>query len=104
MNVKYSHFTDETYNKMVDEANEITELDARYEAFAKCEAYALEHALIVPGFVNGVEWQVTKVNDYSKPYAKYGIANRKMKYWETKAEAYTADEYKTLAEKAAKAN
>lgn len=104
MNVKYSHFTDETYNKMVDEANEIIDLDARYEAFAACEAYALEHALIVPGYVNGVEWQVTKVNDYSKPYAKYGIANRKMKYWETKAEAYTADEYKTLAEKAAKSN
>lgn len=97
MNKVLSHMNDETYNKMVDDANQIVDLDERYAAFAKCEQYALEHALIVPGYTNGVEWEVTKVNDYSKPYAKYGIANRKYKFWETKAEAYTAEEYEELA-------
>lgn len=100
MNSQYSHMSDPTFDQMIVEANAITDIDARYEAFAEAEAYALEHALIVPGYVNGVEWEVTRINDYSKPYAKYGVANRKIKYWEKQADAYTAEEYEALAAQA----
>lgn len=101
MNGRNMHSTDEKLNELVTKANEIVDLDERYAAFAEAEAYALENAIAIPVYYNGVEWEVTKVNEYSKPYAQYGCANRKYKGWETKTEAYTSEEYAEF-EKAAK--
>ena len=106
MNPAYSHMTTENcpelaeLNNMVEAANKIVDLDDRYMAFAEAEAYALEHALVIPGYaIAGNEWIVTKVNQYSVPNPKYGSAHKKYKYWEAKAEAYTAEDMKALKEK-----
>lgn len=96
MNNNLSHLTDEKFDEMVMKANDIVDLDERYHAFAAAEAYLLENAYVVPLYTGGHEIQVTKVNDYSKPDAKYGIANKKIKYWEAKSEAYTTEEYEKL--------
>ncbi len=57
---RYKEFT-----RLVNEANAITgDLDKRFEAFADAEAYMLEHALIIPIYVN-IPWQLTHMNAYS---------------------------------------
>ena len=72
---------------MVNDAKDIVDdLDARYEAFAQAEAFLLQHALTWPEYYENT-WQLTKINDYSKINALYGIQNYTYKNWETSTEA-----------------
>ena len=80
------------YTKMVEEANEITDdLDARYAAYAKAEAYMLDHVLVLPCNY-GIGWALGKVDNDSKMNAMFGIQNNKMKNWETNANGYTSED------------
>ena len=80
------------FAKMVDEADAITDnMDERYKAFAKAEAYFLQHALTIPCNY-GIGWCLTKIDNDSKVQAQYGIQNEKMKNWETNTEGYTSEE------------
>ena len=89
----YDEFTD-----LVWAANEITDdLDARYEAYAQAEAYMLQHALTVPAYYN-ITWELTRVNDYSKINAMFGIQNRKFINWETNSAGYTTADYEAFSE------
>ncbi len=79
------------YTKMVEEANEITDdLDARYAAYAKAEAYMLDHVLVLPCNY-GIGWALGKVDNDSKMNAMFGIQNNKMKNWETNMDGYTSE-------------
>lgn len=94
--------TYEEFTRLVDAANAIKDdTDARYEAYAEAEVYMLQHALSVPMNYE-VSWQLTRVNDYTKSNAMYGIQNYLYKNWETSVDAYTTEEYKALAEEASK--
>ncbi len=85
--------TYEEYTAMVAEGRDITtDLDARYDAFAKAEAYFVAHALTIPCYID-VSWQLTKVNDYTKIYAAYGISAYRYENWETSTELYTTADY-----------
>ncbi len=102
MNPMYSHMSSKelpelaTLNEMVENANKIVDHNERLNAFAKAEAYAIDHVLIIPGYaIGGNEWEVSKVNPYSVPNPKYGAA-KKYKYWETQADAYTAEQIEAL--------
>ena len=89
---QYKEFT-----RLVDEAAAINDnLDARYMAFAEAEAYMIEHALVIPLYVN-IAWQLTTVNDYSKIYAAYGIQNNRYVNWETNKDGYTTEDYVNFA-------
>ena len=80
------------FTAMVNEAKAITtDLDARYDAFAKAEACMINHALVVPLYYN-VEWQLTKINNYSKVYSAYGSQTQRYVNWETSTEALTTAE------------
>ena len=86
------------FSSLVEQADAIhDDLDARYKAFAKAEAYMIQHALTVPNYYN-IGWMLTKVNPYSKMKAMYGIQNNKMKNWETNADGYTAEQVAALKE------
>lgn len=86
------------FTRLVDEASAINDdLDARYKAFAKAEAYMIQHALCFPHYYD-VGWCLTKVNPYSKINAMYGCVNGKMKNWETNSEGYTTEEMEAIAE------
>ncbi len=77
------------FTKMVEEANKIyDDLDARYAAYAKAEAYMIQHGLVIPAYYN-VPWCLTKINVYSKMNAMFGAQNEKMKNWETNSNGYT---------------
>ena len=84
------------FTRLVNEAKAITnDLDARYAAFAKAEAYMIEHALVIP-WNYSVVWQLTKVNNYSKIFTAYGVQSQRYVNWETSTEPYTAEEYKAF--------
>ncbi len=86
------------YTSLVEQANAIhDDLDERYAAYAKAEAYLLDHVLVLPLNYN-VSWCMTKINPYSKMNAMYGSINEKMKNWETKKDGYTTEEMKQIAE------
>lgn len=89
--------TYEEFTRMVNEAKAITDdTDARYAAFAKAEAYMLNHALVIPCMYS-VSWQLTCVNDYTKNYTAYGIQAERYVNWETNDEVYTTEEYAEFA-------
>jgi len=84
------------FTRLTNEAKAITDnLDARYEAFAKAEAYMIEHALVIP-WNYSVVWELTKVNNYSKIFTAYGVQAERYVNWETSTEPYTAEEYKAF--------
>ena len=76
---------------MVEEADKITDnLDERYAAYAKAEAYLLDHVLVLPCNY-GIGWALSKVDNDSKMRAMFGIQDDKMKNWETNMDGYTSE-------------
>ena len=87
----------EQYTDLVNAANAIVnDTDARYEAFAKAEAYLLENVLVSPAYYD-IAWSLTHANEYSKINAMYGGCNYKAVNWETSEEAYTTVQYEQFA-------
>ena len=91
---EYKEFT-----KLVEEADAITtDLDARYKAYAKAEAYMLDNAFVVPAmYSQGVA--LGKIDNTSKMNAMFGIQNEKLKNLRTNANGYTTKEAADLQEK-----
>ena len=87
----YKKFTD-----MVNTAKAITDdLDARYAAFAKAEAFWIQHALTIPWSYE-VTWKVTSINEYSKIYTAYGNQSERYVNWETNSDLYTTEDYEAF--------
>lgn len=87
----YKEFTD-----MVNTAKAITDdLDARYAAFAKAEAFWIQHALTIPWSYE-VTWKVTSINEYSKIYTAYGNQSERYVNWETNSDLYTTEDYEAF--------
>lgn len=81
------------FSELAEKAGEIYEdTDARYEAYADAEVFLLNHALTIPMNYE-IQWQLTKINDYTKMNAMYGAQNYTYKNWATSAEAYTTEQY-----------
>lgn len=87
----YKEFTD-----MVNTAKAITDdLDARYAAFAKAEAFWIQHALTIPWSYEET-WKVTSINEYSKIYTAYGNQSERYVNWETNSDLYTTEDYEAF--------
>ena len=87
----YKEFTD-----MVNTAKAITDdLDARYAAFAKAEAFWIQPALTIPWSYE-VTWKVTSINEYSKIYTAYGNQSERYVNWETNSDLYTTEDYEAF--------
>ena len=92
--------TYQEFTELVEAADAITtDLDARYAAYAKAEAYLLDHVLVMPCNYS-IGWCLSKVDNDSKIYAMYGSQNEKMKNWDTHVDGYTSEE-KGVAEQIA---
>ena len=84
------------FTELVNAAKAITDdLDARYAAFAKAEAYMLQHALVIPWRYE-VTWKVTSINEYSKIYTAYGNQGERYVNWETNSDLYTTEDYEAI--------
>ena len=87
----------EQFTDLVNAANAIVDdTDARYEAFAKAEAYMINNSLSVPCYYD-VRWCLTHVNEYTKINAMFGPCNFKYVNWETSEDAYTTAQYEEFA-------
>ena len=90
--------TYKTFTQMVQNADAICDdPDARYDAYAKAEAYMISNVLVIPHSYD-VRWCLTKINPYSQKYSMFGCQNNKMKNWETKKAGYTTEEVAALKE------
>ena len=84
------------FTALAEEAKAINDdMDARYQACAKAEAYLISHALVLPAY-HSSSWCLTKINPYSKIHAPFGGLNEKMKNWETNADGYTTAEIEAI--------
>jgi len=84
------------YQALLDAADAITDdLDKRYEAYAKAEAYLLDNALFVPVQTQGgaVNYRVSRVVPFTRSYAIAGISSYKFKNMIIQKDPITADEY-----------
>ena len=87
----------EQFTDLVSAANAIVDdTDARYEAFAKAEAYMINNSLAVPCYYD-VRWCLTHVNEYTKINAMFGPCNFKYVNWETSEDAYNTAQYEEFA-------
>ena len=82
------------YYDLVKAAKEITgDTAARYEAFAKAEAYIIERAYIIPfGYGNG-GYTASRVNPFTTQYAPFGISNYRYKGTKLVDEPMDTDAY-----------
>ena len=63
------------YVDMVNAAKAITsDMDARYEAFAKAEAFLLEHGFALPIHTSSRSYQMSNLSPFESQYAPFGVA------------------------------
>ena len=63
------------YTDMVNAAKAITnDMDARFEAFAKAEAFLLEHGFALPIHTSSRSYQMSNLNVFESQYAPFGVA------------------------------
>ncbi len=68
------------YQALVAEAKAITnDMDARYEAFAKAEAFLLDHAFAAPIHISSRSYQMCNLNVFEGQYASFGMASLRYK-------------------------
>lgn len=88
--------TVEEYFTLVEAAKEITGVDQeaeRFEAFAKAEAYLIDHALAVPYGVSTKSYIVNKLNVFESQYSPSGVANFRYKGMKLYSDFISMDEY-----------
>lgn len=82
------------YQKLLDEAEAITEdLDARYEAYAKAQAFLQDLAIALPMHNQKSNVRVTRVVPFSTPFAYAGPHDSRYKYMKVQKEPVTKEQY-----------
>ena len=80
------------FTRLLEEADNIVDdMDKRYAAFAKAEAYMLEHALVFPCYYQ-IGWCLSKVDNDTKMQPMFGSVGEKMKNWGSNVNGYTSEE------------
>ena len=98
----------EEYYALVDAAKAITnDIKARYEAFAKAEAYLIEHAFVMPFGHGSGGYTASLLDPFSGPMAPFGISTDRYKgqykletYMDTDAYYDAYDAYMEARDKA----
>ena len=68
------------YQQLVADAKAITsDMEARYAAFAKAEAFLLDHAFAIPFSISNRSYQMCNLNIFEGQYASFGMANLRYK-------------------------
>ena len=87
-----SGFTE--YERLYKEADAITDdLDARYAAFAKADAYLVAKALMVPSQMQARGYVVSRIVPFTKSYSNTGISEYKYKFMKVQEEIVTKEQY-----------
>ncbi len=91
-----SHFKLEAFDRLVEEADQIVDLDERYKAFAKAETYLLEHAYYVPLYISGGTYELTTLNEFTRMHSQVGIDHFKYKGMQAFETPVTTSQYEAL--------
>lgn len=84
----------EAYYALIAEAMMVTDdLQARYEAFAKAEAYLIENAVIVPFGYGSGGYVAARYDPFERQYASFGISNYRFKGLSRLDHPMNTDEY-----------
>lgn len=84
----------EEYQKLLEEANAITDdLNKRYEAYAKAEAWLTDNALEIPVSTTPIMFRVSRLKPFSGEYSFAGPCGDKMKHRIVQKEAVTTEQY-----------
>ncbi len=68
------------YYTLVNAAHAITDdIEARYLAYAKAEAFLIEHALTIPFGVGSGGYTASRIDPFTQQYAPFGISNERYK-------------------------
>ena len=67
------------YDALVAKAMDITDIDARYAAFAEAENYMLDHVYIIPYMTGGGSYEMTYEMPYQTPQGAFGVTRFKLK-------------------------
>ena len=82
------------YFGLLEEAKaQTTDIEARYNAYAKAEAFLIDHAIVVPYGVTEMYYQVTKLNLFEGQYASFGVSVYRYKGQKLSDKAITPEEY-----------
>ena len=82
------------YQNLVAAAKAITnDMDARYEAFAKAEAFLLDHAFAIPFHISNRSYQMCNLNVFEGQYASFGLASQRYKDQHLYETSMGLDEY-----------
>ena len=80
------------YTRLVKAADAISQdLDARYRAYAKAEAYMLDNAIVVPANYQQM-MALGRIDNTSRMKAMYGIQDMKYKNWRTNVNGVSTSE------------
>jgi hypothetical protein len=81
------------FGELNETANAIlTDMDARYAAYAAAEAYLIGHGIILPNVSQGGNYAVSRVLPYSGSYADYGTSGDKYKFLQVTDHVITGEE------------
>ncbi len=82
------------FETLYQAANAITDdLDARYEAFAMVDAFAVSKALYIPSQMDTRGYVVTKIVPFTKQYSPVGLGDYKYVYMQVQEEMVTRAQY-----------
>ena len=96
--ITYSWYDIPEFDAMVEEADGIYDINERYEAYSKAEAYLLEHAYIKPYMTGGGSYNMTRIVPYTVEGGYFGLGRYKMKGALVRSEPITLEEYNKLTE------
>jgi oligopeptide transport system substrate-binding protein len=86
------------FTRLVRVADAISQdLDARYRAFAKAEAYMIDNVITVP-LMYQQQNAIGRIDNTSRLRAVYGMMDMRFKNWRTNKNGYTTAEAEALAE------
>ncbi len=82
----------EEYFRLQDYARTcVTDMDERFEAFAEAEAFYINNAIILPGYISGGSYIATKLNAFEGQYAMMGQSSSRFKGQHVYEEAMSQD-------------
>ena len=87
------------YQKLLDEAAAITDdVNARYKAYAKAQAYLTDMAIALPIRNGASNVRVTRIVPFSGPYAFAGNGDRRWKFTKLQKDPVTKEQYAKAVE------
>lgn len=82
------------YEKLVEEAKEqYLNIEDRYVAFAKAEAFLIKEALVLPFGVGGGGYIASRLNPFNSSYSPFGISTVRFKGQKILGEPMNTEEY-----------